>query len=72
VTEPRLPARVRRRMYYLLGGAALAALALGMLGVALTRVAPARAQVVDISVDPSMAKGASDARVTILEFSDYQ
>jgi hypothetical protein len=27
---------------------------------------------VDITVEPTMVKGAPDARVTIVEFSDYQ
>ena len=31
----------------------------------------ARAQI-DVSIDPAMAKGTRDARITIFEFSDYE
>lgn len=34
-------------------------------------VGPARGQV-NLSIDPAMVKGARGARVTIIEFSDYQ
>ena len=72
MTDPPPAPRARRRTYYLLGGAALALLVGGLLAMAVTRAAPARAQVVDISAEPSMTKGPAGAQVTILEFSDYQ
>ncbi len=40
-------------------------------GLLLLGAAPAAAQV-RISVDPAMTRGAAKARVTIIEFSDYQ
>jgi protein-disulfide isomerase len=39
---------------------------------ALVLAAPASGADVDLTVDKAMVKGASDARVTIVEFSDYQ
>jgi len=54
------------RVYTILAALLLAALALtagrGM----------AQAPVVDLSIEPSMVKGARTAPVTIVEFSDYQ
>lgn len=58
----------RRRVYYAL----LVLLALTGIGSwAISRATPARGQV-DIIVEPAMVKGAANAAVTIVEFSDYQ
>jgi hypothetical protein len=42
-----------------------------ILGVTLVLPSPTRGQV-DLTVDPAMMKGAAAAKVTIIEFSDYQ
>ena len=57
--------RLRPRVYteWLVGVA--------ILGVTLVLPSPTRGQV-DLTVDPAMMKGAAAAKVTIIEFSDYQ
>jgi len=40
--------------------------------LALLLAAPASRADIELTVDPAMVKGAADARVTIVEFSDYQ
>lgn len=55
-----------------------AVLAVALLGPGLAVVlalllrAPASRADVELTVDPGMVKGAAEARVTIVEFSDYQ
>ena len=48
----------------------LALLAASLLACLLA--APASRADVEMTVDPAMVKGPADARVTIVEFSDYQ
>ena len=45
---------------------------LGAVFVAGLLVAPRSRADVELTVDPAMSKGAAQARVTIVEFSDYQ
>ncbi len=40
--------------------------------LALLLAAPASRADIELTVDPAMVRGAADARVTIVEFSDYQ
>jgi hypothetical protein len=40
--------------------------------LALLLATPASRADVELTVNPAMVKGAADARVTIVEFSDYQ
>jgi hypothetical protein len=39
---------------------------------ALLLAAPTSRADIDVTAEPTMVKGAADARVTIVEFSDYQ
>jgi hypothetical protein len=53
----------------------LAGLGIGLLGAAVLAVllaVPRSRADVDLTVDPAMTQGTRDARVTIVEFSDYQ
>jgi hypothetical protein len=67
VTRVSLPPRRSPRVYYRWFWVIVAAL----LAAAIVGTAAARAQV-EITVHPSMVKGAPGAPVTIVEFSDYQ
>jgi protein-disulfide isomerase len=53
-----------------LASALLAPCVAGLLALLLTT--PASRADVELTVDPGMVKGAAAARVTIVEFSDYQ
>ena len=52
-------------------GVGLAGL-LGVIFVSGLLLAPRTRADVELTVDPAMSKGAAQARVTIVEFSDYQ
>ncbi|HYE93139.1 MAG TPA: hypothetical protein VEA38_19060 [Terriglobales bacterium] len=60
-----MTARVRR----LLAAAALLTVTAGVAFLLLVPRTPAQ---VELTLEPSMIKGATTARVTIIEFSDYQ
>jgi protein-disulfide isomerase len=40
--------------------------------LAVLLAAPASGADIEVTAEPAMVKGAADARVTIVEFSDYQ
>jgi hypothetical protein len=46
--------------------------ATGLFMVAFLLVRPASRADVEVTVEPAMVRGAATARVTIIEFSDYQ
>ncbi len=46
--------------------------AAGLFVVAFLLVRPASRADVEVTVEPAMVRGAASARVTIIEFSDYQ
>ena len=50
----------------------VAVLALTVGGAAVLFFVPRGRAQVQLTIEPSMTKGAADSRVTILEFSDYQ
>ena len=50
----------------------VAALVLALGGAAFLFLAPHGRAQVQLTLEPSMTKGAADGRVTIVEFSDYQ
>lgn len=50
----------------------VAALVVVLGGVAVLVLAPRGRAQVQLTLEPSMSKGAADSRVTIVEFSDYQ
>ena len=65
MNQRQVTTRLRRRVYteWLLG--------VTILGAALAVASPTRGQV-DVTLDPAMTKGPLAAKVTIVEFSDYQ
>jgi len=50
----------------------VAVLLVGAGGAAVFLLAPGGRAQVQLTLEPSMTKGAADSRVTIVEFSDYQ
>jgi len=52
--------------------ALVAALVVAVGGLGLLVLAPRGRAQVTLTIEPSMAKGAATAKVTIVEFSDYQ
>jgi hypothetical protein len=50
----------------------VAVLLLAIGGAAVVFLVPRGRAQVQLTLEPSMAKGAADSRVTIVEFSDYQ